>query len=72
MFRKLPVRALTDVLLAAVQVLLSRFEENPLGEWSALLTQVVRAAMHCQGQSFHVASSICTDGISSFYIGADE
>ncbi len=37
-------------LVAAVQVLMTRIEDNPFSEWTSLLTQLVRAAMDCQGQ----------------------
>ncbi|KAI0938770.1 hypothetical protein AcV5_000379 [Taiwanofungus camphoratus] len=40
--------ALYEVTYAAVQVLLLRIEENPLSDWTTVMTQVVRAAMDCQ------------------------
>ncbi|TCD68741.1 hypothetical protein EIP91_009887 [Steccherinum ochraceum] len=38
---------LYDVTFNAVQVLLTRVEENPLSEWTGLLAQLLRAAMDC-------------------------
>ncbi|OCH93331.1 hypothetical protein OBBRIDRAFT_725078 [Obba rivulosa] len=40
--------SLRDMLYAAVQVLLARIEENPLSDWTSLISQLVRAAMDCQ------------------------
>ncbi|KAH9831159.1 uncharacterized protein C8Q71DRAFT_861894 [Rhodofomes roseus] len=39
---------LYEITYSAVQVLLVRNEDNPLSDWAALITQVVRAAMDCQ------------------------
>ncbi|KAI0777753.1 hypothetical protein BD413DRAFT_468048 [Trametes elegans] len=39
---------LRDSLYAAVQVLMTRIDENPLSDWANLLTQIVRAALDCQ------------------------
>ncbi|KZT10477.1 uncharacterized protein LAESUDRAFT_644997 [Laetiporus sulphureus 93-53] len=39
---------LRDAMYAAVQVLLVRVEENPLSDWTTLMTEIVRAAMDCQ------------------------
>ena len=36
-------------MVAAVQVLLARVADNPLSDWTSLISQVVRAAMDCQG-----------------------
>lgn len=38
-----------DVTFTAVQVLLKRVEDNPFSEWTALLTQLIRAAIDCHG-----------------------
>ncbi|EMD31900.1 hypothetical protein CERSUDRAFT_119204 [Gelatoporia subvermispora B] len=37
-----------EITYAAVQVLLARIEENPLSDWTSLMSQLVRAAMNCQ------------------------
>lgn len=38
-----------EITHTAVQVLVARIEDNPFSEWTNLMTQVVRAAMDCQG-----------------------
>lgn len=35
---------------AAVTALVAKIDGNPFSEWTSLMTQVVRAAMDCQGQ----------------------
>ncbi|KAI0076516.1 hypothetical protein K474DRAFT_1708111 [Panus rudis PR-1116 ss-1] len=40
--------SLYDVTYAAVQVLLTRIEDNPFSEWATILAQLVRCAMECQ------------------------
>ncbi|PCH45064.1 hypothetical protein WOLCODRAFT_133474 [Wolfiporia cocos MD-104 SS10] len=39
---------LRDMLYAAVHILLVRINDNPISDWAALMTQLVRAAMDCQ------------------------
>lgn len=43
-----------DVTFTAVQVLLKRVEDNPFSEWTALLTQLIRAAIDCHGTHSYV------------------
>ncbi|KAI0674379.1 hypothetical protein C8Q78DRAFT_1014437 [Trametes maxima] len=40
--------SLYEITYAAVQILMTRIEENPLSDWASLLTQIVRAALDCQ------------------------
>ncbi|KAI0646377.1 hypothetical protein C8Q79DRAFT_962291 [Trametes meyenii] len=40
--------SLYEITFAAVQILMTRIEENPLSDWATLLTQIVRAALDCQ------------------------
>ncbi len=37
---------------AAVQILMTRIEENPLSDWANPLSQIVRAALDCQGKNY--------------------
>ncbi|KAJ3558259.1 hypothetical protein NM688_g1028 [Phlebia brevispora] len=47
-FWSIPIRDLLyDITYAAVQVLMTRIEENPFSEWTNLLTELVRASMDC-------------------------
>ncbi|KAI8986901.1 hypothetical protein BD414DRAFT_487416 [Trametes punicea] len=40
--------SLYEITYAAVQILMSRIEENPFSDWATLSTQIVRAALDCQ------------------------
>ena len=41
---------LYEVTHAAVEVLVTRVEDNPFSEWAGLAAELVRAAMVCQGE----------------------
>ena len=55
-----PLDHLANILLAAVQILMARIEENPLSDWANLATQIVRAALDCQGRSSFISYVIVT------------
>ena len=40
-----------EITHAAVTALVAKIEGNPFSDWTSLMTQVVRAAMECQGMS---------------------
>lgn len=52
---RMPLRALnfhsTEITHAAVTTLVSKIEGNPFSDWTSLMSQVVCAAMECQGMS---------------------